>query len=165
MSMTEPIQIDQAWFEMPAIRRRRFDSAVWIPLRAVSYPRKYGRFGHIGFEEEFFGVGTLAIPTSSEDEAVRLGWNDIGIGHNHRPFIEDGIFIPSDTYISVGDAFRGLHLVLDQHINSLHPSTWYLHSDLVLGLGLLREGDKWLSPQEGYLEVARMRCTPKAVPS
>jgi hypothetical protein len=162
---TESSHIDQTWFEMPDVRRRRLDSAVWIPLRAISYLREAGQPGHVGFEEEFFGVGTLAVPTSAEDEASRLGWSDIGIGHNHRPIIEDQRFIPSDTYVSAGNRFQGVHLVLNQNINSLHPSVWHLHSDLVLGLGLAREGDKWLSPREGYLEVARMHRKPDGSPS
>lgn len=144
---------------MPEIRRRWYDSAVWIPLRAVSYPQRAGRSGYEGFVEEFFGVGTLAVPTAATDAASNLSWSDIGISHNHRPIIEEGTFIPSDSYSSAGGEFRGIHLVLDQHIDSLHQSVWHLHSDLLLGLGLLREGDTWISPNEGYLEVARLHHT------
>jgi hypothetical protein len=48
-------------FEIADVRRRRFDKAVWIPIRA-SQTIKSGKFGRAGFKEEFFGLGSLAIP-------------------------------------------------------------------------------------------------------
>jgi hypothetical protein len=46
--------------------------------------------------------------------------------------------------------------VLDQHFGGLEPSVWYLNQDLVFALHLLREGDVWVCPAEGYIEVARL---------
>jgi hypothetical protein len=32
--------VEQAWFEMRDVRRRKFQSAVWIPLRAVHHGQR-----------------------------------------------------------------------------------------------------------------------------
>jgi len=55
------IAMEQTWFEMAEIRKRRFDSAVWIPLRA-SEKIDTGKWGYLGFKSEFFGAGSLVIP-------------------------------------------------------------------------------------------------------
>ena len=34
---------------------------------------------------------------------------------------------------------------------------WHLHQDLVIALGLKREGDIWLCPDEGYIDVAHLK--------
>jgi hypothetical protein len=39
--------MEQKWFEMAEIRKRRFDSAVWIPLRA-SKKDETGKWGYLG---------------------------------------------------------------------------------------------------------------------
>ena len=157
--------MNQSWFEMRDVRRRFLDGAVWIPLRAVSHLRDIGRPGYVGFEEEFFGVGTLAVPMGAMPEARELGWHEVGIGHDHRPFIENGVFVPSDAYVPASKRYEGVHLVLDQHLNRDEPNEWHLHQDLVLGLGLKREDDQWLCPGEGYAVVARLTRRPDGNPS
>jgi hypothetical protein len=56
--------MEQKWFEMAEIRKRRFDSAVWIPLRA-NQKNETGRWGYLGYESEYFGAGSLAVPLRS----------------------------------------------------------------------------------------------------
>lgn len=150
------MKMDHDWFEMKDVRRRRFNDAVWVPLRAVVRLREVGNYGFAGFEEEFFGAGTLAVPLSAMEAASDLGWSDIGIGYQHRPYVEEGSFIPSDVYRPFSGAFEGTHLVLDQQTNQSEPSEWHLHHDLVLGLDLKREGDSWVCPNEGYIQVAKL---------
>ncbi len=70
--------MEQKWFEMAEIRKRRFDSAVWIPLRACQRSET-GKRGHLGYKSEFFGAGSLAVPLSKRDAAARLGWMDLGL--------------------------------------------------------------------------------------
>ena len=50
----------------------------------------------------------------------------------------------------------GTGLVIEQSLNSQEQSVWHLHQDFVVALRLMREGDKWLRPDEGYLDVARL---------
>ena len=67
--------MDQNWFEMPEIRLRKLASAVWIPLRAIHQIGEIGKYGYIGYKSEFYGVGTLLVPTESKLEAERQdGW-------------------------------------------------------------------------------------------
>jgi hypothetical protein len=50
----------------------------------------------------------------------------------------------------------GTGLVIEQSFNSKERPVWHLHQDFVIALGLMREGDVWVRPEEGYLEVARL---------
>lgn len=52
--------------------------------------------------------------------------------------------------------YVGTGLVIEQSLNSKDGKVWHLHQDLVIALGLMREGDIWLRPAEGYLEAARL---------
>ena len=156
--------MEQEWFEMRAIRRRKLASAVWIPLRTIDRIEDTGNFGHLGNRLEFFGVGTLAVPTESKDEIQKLGWSDIGISHNHFGCVEEGKYIPSDVSEGYRAKYTGLHLVLDQRGNSAELSEWHLHQDFVITLGLKREGDSWIRPDEGYIEVARLSKSDEGAP-
>jgi hypothetical protein len=153
----------QEWFEMEAVRRRQLRSAVWVPLRANTVLAGEGRYGYIGFTEEFFGAGTLAVSESDRERASDLGWVGVGTCTGHAPYVQDGVYIPADQYhFGVGSA--GLNLVLEQRGNSLENPIWHLHRDLVLGLRLVREDDTWLSMEEGYDVVARLRRNEEGKP-
>lgn len=149
---------------MREIRRRKLESAVWIPLRAMN-KIEVGRYGFAGSKVEFFGAGSLAVHLDKRDSANQLGWMDIGISHNHGPHFDEETYRPADVYDSNPGDSLGIHLVLDQHVNSIEVAEWHLHQDLVLALGLKREGDVWVSPNEGYLEVARLRRQDEGSPS
>lgn len=148
--------MNQSWFEMPEVRRRKLANAVWIPLRAVHQIEKFGNYGHAGYKSEFYGVGTLAVPIENKQEAEKLGWTDIGIRHNHFGHVEEGKYISADIYQDCRGEFSGLHLVLNQRGSSAENSEWHLHQDLVITLGLKREADIWVRPDEGYIEIAKL---------
>lgn len=156
--------MDQAWFEMKSIRGRRLDGAVWVPLRAAHKIAHSGKYGHAGFVEEFFGAGTVAIPVASSEAASQLGWTDIGLSHQHRPYAEQGKYSPADIYESDFGKLRGVHLVLEQHFNAIDLPQWHLNQDLVLALGLMREKDIWLCPSEDYIDVVRQKLSPDGRP-
>lgn len=50
----------------------------------------------------------------------------------------------------------GTGLVIEQNFDGAAPNEWHLHQDFVISLGLQREGDVWLRPVEGFLEVVRL---------
>jgi len=147
--------MDQAWFEMREVRRRKLATAVWIPLRAVHSIEKIGRVGHLGYKEEFFGLGSVAVLLEKRAEAQGLRWMDVGISHEHRSCVQNGRYIPADAY-EWNEEVLGLHLVLVQHTNREERREWHLHQDLVIALGLKREGECWIAPNEDYTEVARL---------
>lgn len=51
----------------------------------------------------------------------------------------------------------GTGLVIEQNFEGAAPNEWHLHQDFVISLGLQREGDVWLRPVEGFLEVVRLK--------
>ncbi len=148
--------MDHGWFEMRAVRRRKLANAVWIPLRAIHRIEEIGRKGHAGYRTEFYGVGTLAVPTKYRRDAEKLGWSEIGIRYQHSGCVDNGKYLPADTYNDYRSELSGIHLVLHQVFNSVDPSEWHLHQDLVITLGLKREGDVWVRPDEGYDSIARL---------
>ena len=147
--------MDQRWFEMKDIRRRRLEGAVWIPLRELSVDR-VGEYGRVGYREEFVSTATLAVP---ERDRAMVG--DLSVpnlarnGWGHHGIVEDSAYVPADVYDHFG-RFSGVHLVLEQNFNGLEdPREWHLHQDLALTLGLKREQGVWIRPAEGYETVAR----------
>lgn len=151
--------MNQEWFEMQDIRRKSFGKSVWVPLRAVLSREKKGRYGYEGYKEDFFGSGSIAVPNDKVEEAKKLGWMDIGIIHNHSGWVDNGKYIPAEVYRDYGGTFEGVHLVLDQMSQGDGPNVWHLNQDLVVTLGLKREGNSWVSPGDGYVEVARLELS------
>jgi hypothetical protein len=149
--------LDQAWFEMVRERRRRLDAAAWVPLRASQAVFSTGTAGHLGFKEEYFGAGSIAVSLSARARAESLGWEEIGSAGNHGSYVEGGRYYPAD-FVTLGEeALDAVPLVLDQRGNGESPREWHLHQDLVIALRLCREGDQWLALDEGYLAVARLQ--------
>ena len=148
--------MDQGWFEMKDVRRRNLAAVVWIPLRAARAFERVGQFGFVGFREDWLGAGSLAVPAENRSDALTLSWDAIGIGHNQAGCVDTGRYVPADVYEDFQGRFAGVHLVLDQWRGGAERSEWHLHQDFVTTLGLKREGDKWVRPDEDYIEVARL---------
>ena len=155
--------MNQEWFEMQELRRRKLDKAVWIPLRAA-HRIQSGKYGYSGYREEFFGAGSLAVPVDKKEKAERLGWSDVGVARQHRPGFRDGRYISVDIFEDYLGEFTGIPLVLEQRGNRKEPEEWHLHQDFVIALGLTREDDIWLSMNEDYIEVARLQRKPNVAP-
>jgi len=155
--------VNQKWFEMQDIRRKNFSKSVWIPLRATYEINRQGDYGYEGYKEEFFGCGTIAVPIKEVASVKKLEWNDIGI-NDHSSYFDDGEYISADTHKVYGESFIGLRLVIDQRTCDDEPSPWHLNQDFVIALGLRREGNSWVCPQDGYTEVARLKVTDKEKP-
>lgn len=145
----------QQWFEMGEIRRRRFNNAVWIPLRGSRYLERSGESGRLGFKEEYEGVNTFAAAISQKALVEQMDWHSLSRS-NHLPHVEHGAYVPADAFYIEADEPMGLSLVLSQPGNEIEAPEWYLHQDLVLALGLRREKNSWIAIDEGYCEVARL---------
>jgi hypothetical protein len=149
--------MDQQWFEMALYRQRSMSTAVWIPLHAVESIEKQGRYGYVGYKEDFFGCGSVAFLVEKKALVETLGWNDIGIGHNHGGNYYNGIYTPAEIFQSGRqDGLEGINFVLIQRNEGSLNGEWYINTDLILALGLYRENDKWVKPDEGYVEVIRL---------
>lgn len=147
--------MEKKWFEMAEIRKRRFDDAVWIPLRA-SQNEETGKSGHLGHQSEFFGAASLAVPLRKRDAAANLGWGDLNLMHDHCGSAYGGRYVAADEYDD--KRLKGaIPLVMSQSGNSAEVSTWHVHPDLVITLKLKREGNTWVAMDEGYIEVIRLK--------
>ena len=147
---------EQDWFEMTNIRKRWLNKAVWIPLRAINTIEEIGNYGTLGYKQEFYGLGSLAVLIENKEKAEKLKWMDIGISHEHGAYVDSGKYIPSDIYEHYSDGTMGVALALEQRINREELPVWHLHQDFVIALGLKRETDTWVCPNESYTEVARL---------
>jgi hypothetical protein len=156
--------MNQEWFEMSDVRRRKLNNAVWIPLRAAQKMESTGRFGYLGYREEFFGLGSIAVPLDKKTGAESLGWMDIGLEHTHRGGIEGGRYVPADVFDGYELGLNAVALILEQDGNSDDLPEWHLHQDIPITLQLKCEGDRWLAMEEGYIEVARMKRDDKGAP-
>ena len=148
--------MDQEWFDMKDIRRSNLAAKTWIPLRAARAFERVGQYGFVEFREDWFGTGSLAVPAHNRSDALTLSWNDIGFVHNHAGCVDNGRYFPADVYEDFDGRFTGVHLVLDQSGGAAERSEWHLHQDFVTTLGLKREGDKWVRPNENYIEIAHL---------
>lgn len=137
---------------------------MWIPLRAVNTIEEVGNYGKVGYKREFYGAGSLAVPIENKGKAKELGWMHVGIGNEHRPYVESGRYVPSDVYEHHSGEMIGIPLVLQQRTNCEEVRVWHLHQDFVIALRLLGENDTWVCPDEGYIEVARLLRYPDGRP-
>jgi len=156
--------ITQDWFEMPEIIRRSLTTAAWITLRAGTYPISKGNYGYLGHEEEFLGLGSLAVYLTKRGLAKDFGYDELGLSHNHGPIAEETSYVPAEIHAENDGNPIGVRLVISQPGNSNEYNEWHLNQDLIIALGLKREGDSWLAMDEGYLEVARLKRTPDKKP-
>lgn len=150
---------------MDNIKRRQFRNSVWIPLYACQELEHSGQIGYDGYKAEFFGCGALAIPVAGKERVAKMGWDSIGIGYDSIPWLdENGKYFASDICTDLEDRFLGLRLVLRQEMESPEPTELFLHQDFVLALGLKREGDTWVRPAEGYIEVVHIKRDAEGAP-
>lgn len=145
------------WFLFKDLRRRPFQQATWIPLRAIEEFRKEKSFGDVGYLLDTFACGSLAIPLEHRDLGEKLDWSDIGIGHETRSYADEVGYKAADQYWLRWESrdASGVELVMRQGFG-WHHSIWHLNQDVVMALNLLREGDVWVRPDEGYLDVVRL---------
>ena len=146
--------MEQKWFEMAEIRKRRFDSAVWIPLRASQWSKRVS--GDISGISQISSARMAAVPLRKRDTAAKLGWMDLGLIHDHCGYANRGRYVAADEYDD--KQLKGaVPLVISQRGNSAEPPTWHICPDFVITLGLKREGNVWVAMDEDYIEVVRLK--------
>ena len=153
--------MEQAFFEMGDIRP--WQSAAWVPLR-ICVTRTLA-FPDDGQPIEVFdGVATLAVADVNRAEVDRFGWSEVSIQHNRSVVDNDG-YHAADTYRAHNAEHPvGGRLVIDQFLEEQGQHVWHLHPDLVVALHLVREGDMWFRPEEGWAEVVRLTRNPEGTP-
>jgi hypothetical protein len=151
---------DKTWFDLRPQVKRTYAKATWIPLR-LSRTIKVGSFGDHDYSSVFEGVHSIAVPIVCRSIGETYSWSD---DHEHRPWTDDTKYIPSDTFKGNSEGASATRLVLRQGIPGELIAVWHLHQDLVIGLGLKRDGDVWVRPDERCIDVARLRRNDEGQP-
>jgi hypothetical protein len=147
----------QRWIEMPDLRRRRFATAVWVPLRASETIDSAGRYGQPESREELLCAGAIAFPPTSRLLAETLDSHSLGLMHSGGPCaFKDKPYKTAEVYQYRDGEDVGIELVFEQNVSG-HSNIWHLNPDLILALGLIQESDIWVRPEEGYIDVVRQR--------
>ena len=155
--MVSSSPVGKTWFEMKDIRKRRLADAVWIPLRVSDHLIREGKWGYVGYKDEFYGMGSVAIPKAAREEAKKLNWSEIGLRNDQQVWATGEYYKPAEVFQYHEKVDLGIALVLAQTFPTAEPNEWHLNQDLIFALGLMREGDEWVRPVEDYCVVARLR--------
>ena len=147
--------MSEAWILQSSETSRLFSRATWVPLRASLHDKK-GNVTEIGYIGDFFACGSVAFPKQHREFAERLSWSDIGIGHSVVPYAySDGHYSSIDVYQYNDKEPIGINLIFEHPQPVVGGQQWILNPDLVVALRLIKEGTKWVRPEEGFVEVAR----------
>jgi hypothetical protein len=149
-------QADQNWFEMRDVWKPRLATATWVPLFTSKVNSNSHRYAEDGFLEEYFIAVAIIFPVSCRENALKLPWEKVMRNPDNRPYVAKGIYYSGDTFVDRDLEMTGTYSVLEQSFDGVERRKLHLHQDVILGLGLLREEDKWTRPAEDYLEVARL---------
>lgn len=146
------------WFDMTDVRRRKLAAGIWIPLRQAENLASGSEKWKIGHFEDSSCAGSLAVFLDKRELGEKLGWSEIGLIHSPGPYaFSSGSYKPADSYWYNDKEPVGIELVVINQLNGAHRSEWLVNQDLVIALGLIQEGDKWLRVDEGYIDVIRQR--------
>lgn len=99
--------MNQVWFEMAEIRRRKFASSVWIPLRSDQTICEEGRQGDLSFNEEFFVAESLDAPIALKSEATQLRCS----ATSSKTVSTMGGYISDDAYEYMRSMKAACHLI------------------------------------------------------
>lgn len=145
--------LNQAYFEManiPPLMGR-----AWIPLRQDT-DEMLDPIPGVTEASQYLGLATLAAYADQQDFVDRLDWSDLSVQPHRSYFWSDG-YHPADVFSdNRADGPLGINLVIDQDLEGAAPHEWHVHPDLVVALRLVREGDIWFRPEEGWIEVVRL---------
>lgn len=147
--------MSQDWILQTKETRRNYASSTWVPLRASSTEEK-GEVRHPGYVGEAFACGSVAFPPEHRETAEKLEWHSIGIGHNVCPYAyDDGYYASIEQYQYNDKEPIGVNLVFEHPQPVVGGRLWILNPDLVVALGLIKEGNNWVRPEEDFIVVAR----------
>lgn len=145
--------IPRAWFETRDVDA--VGNLAWVPLRRCTDEDFYPAASEITELSEYVGIATAAIELGQRDATAKIGWSDLDVGA-HRSAVEKWGYSSTDVFRGWGEPPLGVNLVIHQLIEREHVHIWHLHPDLVVALDLIREGDSWFRPSEGWVEVVRL---------
>lgn len=148
--------IQPEWYNLSDWKKNDFNRRTWIPLKHCATLVDEGRYGYIGYRNEFISISSAMLPLETKDKALKTQWSSFNVHSNNKYWIEDNKYYTSGTYKDYDSKTIGNYLVLVQTFDSGEPQEWHLDQDLALALNLLREGDDWVRPEDDYEIVVRL---------
>lgn len=146
------------WIRLEKETKRRFSSSTWVPLRASLDQRGDMDITKVGFSNEVFAAGSVAISPENRELGEKLSWSDIGIGHSVLPYAySDGYYSPIDQHQYNDKQPIGVELVFEHPQPVVGGRRWIINPDLIVALRLIKEGDNWVRPEEDFDVVIRER--------
>lgn len=150
----------QEWFEFKKELRVDIMRSAWVPLY-LNVSEYDGEYGYEGYQNETHCVRTLIVPMDMMGKVLELQFPEITC--EHAPYVEDDLFHSADEYKARTSGIFGIHPVLMQNLSDESPE-WHLHHDFILGLGLKKENDIWVCPNEDYEKVAELKRSAQGKP-
>lgn len=163
-------QHPQGWFEMKNMRNHPMSVDSWVTVKSIRTLPSEGCLTEEHHSQKINNVGSVMFPITNHESALKFGWDnqaylcrfDGEIYSSIKGFSSNELqekraetqYLPCGYYRR--DGVIGFGLVIEQHVNSQENPVWHLHQDFVVALNLIREDDKWVRPEEGYIEVARL---------
>jgi hypothetical protein len=149
--------VNSSWLEFKDLKRRRYNTQVWMPLRAAQYRIKDGERGNVGYREEFLLAGSVAVNVAAADRVRDADANSMIQQIESRPHVDnEGCYVTAETAEFFFEDVSGIKIVLQQRIPGSDKTEWSLNQDFILALNLLRVGDAWVRVEEGRVDVARL---------
>ncbi len=74
---------------------------------------------------------------------------EVGISHDHGSYVDNGKYHQSDIFEDDKGTFTGIHLLLAR-VGIVMNTVLAFTPRYCYALGLKREDDVWVSPDEGY---------------
>ncbi len=136
--------------------KRSFSRSTWVPLRASQSEINDLNLKDIGYCENGFYLGSVAIAKEHRETGEKLDWMSVGIGHSAKPCaFEDGSYKAVDKYQYNDNETIGVELVFEHPQPVVGKLKWVINPDLYIALRLIQDGGKWVRPEEDFTVVIR----------
>lgn len=145
----------QSYFEMADVIGGLYGKSTWTPLWAYEV-EKSGDECSACYNEEIFRVRTLFAPLGNKERLVHAPWRDVDSDQTYA-CVDKGYYCkPGEYYFdsSKGES-AGEHAVFNFSVHGSKPNDPVLNQDLVMALHLVRDGDKWVRPEEANAVIIR----------
>lgn len=152
------MKTDLAWFEFGNVIRREVKDGVWVPLwwhqsLTPNLPR-----AEIGYYEDFVFLNAVIVSPEFKDEVMNRECSDFNPVNGNRSQRWDAEYIRADTVYDNGYAPVAEYAVLYQEFGRKMMPQVYLNQDVIFALGLVKEGNNWIRPDDGYETVVKESC-------
>ena len=143
----------QTWIEMQDIEALSFEQSTWIPLAAEKVFILHGKIGTSGFRKCYRNIESLIVPLALKDEFKKVDWQSTVRHGADSAWADSDRFVPPACY---REDERVRYPVIQRWFETGEPTQWDIFQEIEVGLDLLRQGDKWIRPDENDVEVAKL---------